>query len=145
MTEEMKPPDWVYKDKRPTTDTEYFKNLTRCIFQAGLSWQLMSRKWPNFEKAFHQFDIAKIAAYGAEDIRRLSEDTTIIRNKQKIVATIQNAREFERIAREHGSFQSWLDTIDKSHNYDRVVKSLRSRLRPVRACSKSWVYNHRTA
>jgi DNA-3-methyladenine glycosylase I len=131
MTEEMKPPDWVYEGHRPATDTEYFQNLTRCIFQAGLSWQLMSRKWPNFKKAFHQFDTGKIAAYGAEDIIRLSEDIGIIRNKQKIVATIENAREFQRIAQEHGSFQSWLDSIDKSHNYDRVVKTLRSRLKRV--------------
>lgn len=131
MPDETKSPDWVYKDSRPATDTEYFQNLTRCIFQAGLSWQLMSNKWPNFKTAFHQFDIPKIAAYGADDIKRLSEDKSIIRNKQKINATIQNAREFQRIAQKHGSFQSWLDSMDKSNNYDRVVKALRSRLKRV--------------
>ena len=131
MPEGMKPPDWVYKDAKPTTDREYFENLTRCIFQAGLSWQLVSRKWPGFQTAFDDFDTSKVAAYGADDIKRLSEDTAIIRNKQKIVATIENAREFERIARENGSFKEWLDTQDKSNNYDRVVKSLRSNLKRV--------------
>jgi len=124
MPEGMKLPDWVYKDTKPTTDKEYFENLTRCIFQAGLSWQLVSRKWPRARNG-------KIAAYGADDIKRLSEDAAIIRNKQKIVATIENAREFERIAQEHGSFKEWLDSLDKSNNYDRVVKSLKSRLKRV--------------
>ncbi|MFB0558458.1 MAG: DNA-3-methyladenine glycosylase I [Candidatus Bathyarchaeia archaeon] len=131
MPDEMKLPSWVYSGTRPETDREYFENLTRCIFQAGLSWQLMARKWPDFQRAFHNFDIANVAAYGADDIKRLSEDQGIIRNKQKIIATIHNAREFERIAREQGSFKAWLDTIDKSGNYDRVVKRLRSRLKRV--------------
>ena len=131
MPEGMKLPDWVYKDTKPATDREYFENLSRCIFQAGLSWQLVSRKWPGFRAAFDGFDIVKVAAFGSEDIKRLSKDSTIIRNKQKIVATIENARAFERIAQEHGSFKEWLDSQDKSNNYDRVVKSLRSNLKRV--------------
>ena len=131
MPEERELPGWVYTETRPETDREYFENLTRCIFQAGLSWQLMAKKWPNFKEAFDGFDIGKVAAYGADDIGRLSRDPGIIRNRQKIVATIHNARELERIAQEHGSFQAWLDSIDKAHNYDRVVKSLRSRLKRV--------------
>ena len=131
MPEEWTPPDWVYKEKRPETDTQYFENLTRCIFQAGLSWQLMSNKWPNFQKAFHSFDISKIAGYGAKDITRLSNDAGIVRNKRKINATIHNAREFERIIKENGSFQNWLDSLDKTNNYDNVVKQLKSRFKHV--------------
>ncbi len=126
-----KPPDWVYTERRPVIDREYFENLTRCIFQAGLSWQLMASKWPGFRRAFDDFDVTKVAAYGARDIARLSEDPGIIRNRNKILATIHNAREFERIAQQHGNFQTWLDSTDKSHNYDLVVKRLRSRLKRV--------------
>jgi len=126
-----KPPDWVYTDKKPATDREYFENLTRCIFQAGLSWQLMASKWHSFRRAFDDFDIIKVAAYGAEDIVRLTGNTGIIRNKNKILATIHNAREFERITQQHGSFKAWLDSIDRSHNYDLVVKRLRSLLKRV--------------
>lgn len=131
MSEGMKLPDWVFKNTKPRTDRGYFENLTRCIFQAGLSWQLLSRKWSNFQKAFDNFDITKIAAYGAKDIKRLSEDRSIIRNNQKIVATIENAREFVRIADENGSFKKWLNSLDKSNNYDKVVISLKSRLKRV--------------
>ncbi len=131
MPDERTLPDWVYQGWRPETDRDYFRNLTRCIFQAGLSWQLMARKWLNFEAAFDGFTISEVAGYGADDIKRLSEDQGIIRNRQKILAAIHNAREFERIAQEHGSFQSWLDSIDKSNNYDMVVKRLRSTLKRV--------------
>ena len=131
MPEEWTPPYWVYTDKRPETDTQYFENLTRCIFQAGLSWQLMSNKWPNFQKAFHSFNISKIAGYGAKDITRLSNDAGIVRNKRKINATIHNAREFERIIKEQKSFQHWLDSLDKTNNYDLIVKQLKSRFKHV--------------
>ena len=128
---ERKPPTWVYKGTRPATDEAYLENLTRCIFQAGLSWQLVARKWPDFRRAFHNFDVGKIAGYGPQDISRLAADATIIRNRQKILATIHNAREFERIRQEAGDFQSWLDTLDKSNNYHTVVSRLRSRLKRV--------------
>jgi DNA-3-methyladenine glycosylase I len=124
-------PPWVHRGTRPTTDEAYLENLTRCIFQAGLSWQLVARKWPGFRRAFHNFDIGKIAGYGPEDIARLTGDPGIIRNRQKILATIHNAREFERIAQEASGFQQWLDTIDKSNNYNAVVRRLRSRFKRV--------------
>ena len=124
-------PPWVFQDRKPETDLEYFENLTRTIFQAGMSWRIIANKWPNFPLAFSGFDIDKIAAYGAEDIKRLTGDASIIRNKQKILATLHNAREFQRIRREHGSFKAWLETQDKTNNYDIVVKTLRSRMKRV--------------
>jgi len=88
----------MYRGRRPTTDAAYFENLTHCIFQAGLSWRIVTEKWPNFKKAFNDFDVKTIASYGAEDVKRLMEDKGIIRNRRKILATIHNAREFDRVA-----------------------------------------------
>ena len=130
MPSEGKKPPWVYVNEKPTTDKAYFENLTRCIFQAGLSWKLMASKWSNFKIAFDDF-IVKVSAYGLDKIKRLSENPDIIRNKQKINATIQNAREFLRIAEEYGSFKEWLDSLDKSNNYRMVVKNLSSRLKRI--------------
>ncbi len=124
-------PKWVFKDKSPTKDKEYFENMTRCIFQGGLNWTLIADKWHNFKAAFDDFDIAKIAEYGLEDQERLLNDAGIIRNRQKIMATIQNAEEFQRIAKEHGSFKKWLDEMDKGNNYSYVAKRLSSRFKRV--------------
>ena len=101
MPEGWIPPDWVYEEERPSTDIEYFSNLTRCIFQAGLNWRMISNKWPYFEKAFENFDIEKIAKYGLNDQERLEKDTGIVRNKKKIMAAIENAKEFINIKKEY--------------------------------------------
>jgi 3-methyladenine DNA glycosylase Tag len=57
------------------------------------------------------------------------KDEGIIRNKGKISAIIQNAKEFEKIKKEHGSFQAYLDSLDKSHNYTSVVKEISTRFK----------------
>ena len=79
-------PPWVYRDRKPEDDRVYFENLTRIVFEAGMSWRIIANKWPNFPPAFSGFDIDMVAAYGAEDIKRLNEDASIIRNKQKTLA-----------------------------------------------------------
>lgn len=58
-------------------------------------------------------------------------DKGIIRNRQKILATIHNAREFKQIASEHSSFQRWLDSLDKANNYTVAVQRLVNRFRHV--------------
>lgn len=131
MPENETMPGWVYKGRRPATDREYFENMTRCIFQGGLNWQMIANKWPNFREAFAEFDIDKVAAYGPDDVARMRGDEGIIRNRQKIEATIRNAEEFKRIAAEHGSFQKWLDSLDKGSNYDYVAKRLKSKFKRV--------------
>lgn len=131
MSREWTPPSWMYRGHRPPTDAAYFENLARCIFQAGLSWRTVGNKWLNFKEAFHGFDIEAVASYGAEDIGRLMGDEGIIRNRRKILATINNAREFERIAEEHGGFQRWLDGLDKTDNYAGAIRRIASRFRHV--------------
>ncbi|MCJ7732443.1 DNA-3-methyladenine glycosylase I [Candidatus Bathyarchaeota archaeon] len=78
MHEERALPDWVFKDKRPTRDKQYFENLTRCVFQGGLNWTMLANKWPNFKAAFDDFDIDKVAGYGLEEQERLLNDAGII-------------------------------------------------------------------
>lgn len=60
-------------------------------FQAGLSWATILRKRPAFRAAFDGFDPDLVAAYGDEDVQRLLADAGIVRNRQKVEATIANA------------------------------------------------------
>src|SRR5690348_10800477 len=69
-----------------------FEALTLGVFQAGLSWEIVFGKRDAFQKAFRGFDVAKIARMTPRDVNRLVEDTSIIRNRAKIEATINNAR-----------------------------------------------------
>ena len=111
-------PEWWYQEKRPSTDEEYFENMCRVIFQAGLNWQVVDNKWPSIKKAFSNFNIGKVACFTEADVERLIKDPGIIRNKGKIKAIIQNAQNFKAIEKQYGSFQKYLDSLDKSNNYE---------------------------
>jgi len=118
------PPAWMYRDRRPTSDDAYFENMTRVIFLAGLSWRMIDEKWSNFKKAFNNFSTANVAKFDEKDIKRLMSDASIVKNQAKIIAAINNAKQFLNIKKEYGSFQSYLDNLDKSNNYALVIKEL---------------------
>lgn len=128
---EWTPPEWWYTDTKPSSDSAYFETLTRCIFQAGLNWQVVTNKWENVRKVFHNFNINNVSSFGQDDIEQLISNPEIIRNKRKILATIHNAQEFQRIASEAGSFQSWINSLDKSNNYSGVAKQLTNRFKHI--------------
>ncbi|MEE9510247.1 MAG: DNA-3-methyladenine glycosylase I [Candidatus Bathyarchaeia archaeon] len=135
MGQQGSSPDWMYQNSRPN-DNGYFENMTRIIFQAGLNWRIIDSKWPNFRRAFSDFSIDTVAKYDETGVERLMNDAGIVRNRSKIVATITNAKQFQTIMRKHGSFQSYLDSLDKSDNYALTVKELTktfSRLGPSSA------------
>lgn len=78
---------------RPLRDSEaLFERVSLEAFQSGLSWLIILRKRENFRRAFHRFDIDKVARYTEHDIERLMNDAGIVRNRSKIEATIANAR-----------------------------------------------------
>jgi DNA-3-methyladenine glycosylase I len=69
-----------------------FEALTLGVFQVGLSWSIVFGKRDAFRKAFRDFDVAEVAAMTARDVDRLVQDASIIRNRAKIQATLDNAR-----------------------------------------------------
>ena len=79
----------------PTVDDNaLFEKLVLEGFQSGLSWLTILKKRDNFRTAFHGFDPARIARFGANDVAKLMANAGIVRNKMKIEATITNARAF---------------------------------------------------
>jgi DNA-3-methyladenine glycosylase I len=89
-------------------DRVLFEFLTLEGAQAGLTWQTILNRRENYRKAFHGFDLAKIASYDTKDVLRLLNDSGIIRNRLKIQATISNAREFLAARKEFGSFDNYI-------------------------------------
>jgi DNA-3-methyladenine glycosylase I len=85
-------------------DRKHFEFLILDAFQAGLSWAIVLAKRENFRRAFDGFDAEKIARYRAAKLRQLATDAGIIRNRQKIAGTVQNARAFLQLQEERGSF-----------------------------------------
>lgn len=90
-------------------DDELFERLVFEINQAGLSWITILKKAENFRKAYHNFNIQKVAKYTEKDRARLLEDAGIIRNRLKVNAAIVNAQKVLELQKEYGSFKNWLD------------------------------------
>jgi DNA-3-methyladenine glycosylase I len=113
----MKPVDFVvnknYHDNHYgftiETDDELFCRLGLEINQAGLSWNTILHKEQNFRKAYHNFNIKKVANYKEKDTERLLNDAGIIRNKLKINAAIHNANMILQLQKEYGSFKKWIE------------------------------------
>ena len=129
QVENWQPPQWWYRGKRPPNDDAYFENMCRIIFQAGLNWNVIEKKWSTTKKAFAQFQVEKVADFTSADVKRLLKDEGIVRNKGKILAIIENAAQFRALNKQYGSFQAYLDSQDKSDNYAKVVKDLSSRFK----------------
>ncbi len=85
-------------------DERYLAQITRCVFNAGFHWRVISAKWGGFEEAFHGFDLGKLLTKSPEEWEAYLEDSRIIRNWQKIETVFSNAVMIEQIANEHGSF-----------------------------------------
>jgi DNA-3-methyladenine glycosylase I len=77
---------------RTYDESAMFEALTLGVFEVGLSWSVVFGKRDAFRKAFRGFDVAKVAAMTGQDVDRLVQDASIIRNRGKIQATVDNAR-----------------------------------------------------
>ena len=94
---------------RPTYDDRMlFEMLILEGFQAGLSWLTVLNKRESFKKAYKNFDVKQVAKYNDLDISKLLENKDIIRNKNKILASINNAKVFIKIQEEFGSFSNYI-------------------------------------
>ena len=77
---------------RTYDESALFEALTLGVFQAGLSWSIVFGKRDAFRRVFYGFDLARVAAMTDRDVERLLHDASIIRNRAKVQATVENAR-----------------------------------------------------
>ncbi|MCG3143249.1 MAG: DNA-3-methyladenine glycosylase 1 [Gammaproteobacteria bacterium] len=109
----MSKPDYVaYHDEEwgvPVHDDRLmFEYLTLEAAQAGLSWYTVLRKRENYRAAFDGFDPARIARYDRRKVARLMQNPGIIRNEQKILGAINNARRYLELRAQTDSFAGFL-------------------------------------
>jgi len=89
-------------------DLLLFEFLTLEGAQAGLSWYTVLRKRENYRSAFDGFDPEKVARYDEDRVTLLLGNPGIIRNRQKVLAAINNARKFLEVRDEFGSFDAYV-------------------------------------
>ena len=89
-------------------DRRLFEYIVLDGFQAGLSWSTILNKRENFRAAFDDFAAERIARYTKHKIERLLTDPGIVRNRQKVLAAVSNARVFLELQQEFGTFDSFI-------------------------------------
>lgn len=89
-------------------DKKLFEFIVLESAQAGLSWRTILHRREGYKKAFANFDFNKIAKFTDKDFNRLMNDAGIIRNRLKILATINNAQRFIEIRKEFGTFDKYI-------------------------------------
>jgi DNA-3-methyladenine glycosylase I len=89
-------------------DRKIFEFMVLDAFQAGLSWRTILYKRENFRRVFENFDVVKVASFDENRIQALMQDASIVRNQAKIRATVINAKAFQLIQSEFGTFDNYI-------------------------------------
>ena len=120
----MGPPEQITPQKLG----DYLEALSKAVFQAGISWQVIEAKWDGFRVAFAGFDPEMVAAFTDDDVERLMGDPGIVRNRRKIEATVHNAQVMLELDREYEGFGRYLRS---QPDYEALVADLRGNFKFV--------------
>lgn len=104
-------------------DSLHFEFLVLEGAQAGLSWLTILKRREGYRQAYSGFDPKIVAKFGDRDIERLVIDKQIIRNRQKILSSIRNAKVFLEIQKEFGSFDKYIWGFVKGKPVKHSIKS----------------------
>lgn len=107
---------------QPSSLDDYLEVMSKAVFQSGMSWKVVETKWPGTREAFHNFDIAEVAAFNEKDLEDLSQDTRVIRNQRKLSAIVSNARKMIALDEEYGTFQKYLRLQE---DFDATLNAMR--------------------
>lgn len=94
-------------------DRKQFEYLMLEVMQCGLNWNMMIQKREIFRECFDNFDFDKIASYEESDVERIMKTEGMIRSERKIRAVISNAKCFQKVREEFGTFSSYLWNYSK--------------------------------
>jgi DNA-3-methyladenine glycosylase I len=111
---------------QPRSLADYLEVMTKAVFQSGMSWKVVEAKWPGIREAFRAFDPAAIVALTPDDLDAITRDPSVIRNRRKIEATVDNARRMLELERAHGSLRDYLRSHD---GFEGTVADLRKRFK----------------
>jgi len=89
-------------------DRVHFEFLILEGAQAGLSWSTILKKREGYKKNFADFDPVKVARFNDKRLEKILQDPGIIRNKLKVYAAVNNAKQFLNVQKEFGSFDTYI-------------------------------------
>ena len=104
FVEELLPKPRTKRQLKKLTDAECLSNMSRRIFQAGLSRKIIDNKWPGFLDVFKEFDIQFNRMMSDDALAALMHETKIVRHWGKIQSVRHNAQLIHEFNEERGGF-----------------------------------------
>ena len=89
-------------------DRALFELITLEGAQAGLSWRTVLVRRDAYRAAYHNFDIARVAAMSDAELDALVTDSPLIRHRAKIFSVRDNAKLALQMIEAHGSLDHYL-------------------------------------
>lgn len=112
---------------KPKDLDDYLEQLSKGVFQAGISWRVVEAKWPGIKAGFKDFDTERVARMSDRDIDKLAQDPRMIRSRPKIAAVVHNAQVLLDLERD-GGFRKHLRSFDE---YEDLATDLKKRFKFV--------------
>jgi 3-methyladenine DNA glycosylase Tag len=110
----------------PAKLADYLDVMSKAVFQSGISWNVVEKRWPGIKAALADFDPETVADFTPIDIDRLMQDDRVIRNRKKLEAIAFNARTMVELDRTHGGFERYLASLG---DFEPVVADLKRRFK----------------
>ena len=110
----------IYK---PKNDNEFLEQISFIRFVSGFRYSVVDARWPQIRKAFHGFNVKKLASATDKDVEKFMGAKGMIRNRGKINDVIKNAKLCAEIEKQHGTVLKWIDAIKKQHKKDPLLSS----------------------
>ncbi|MDO8615742.1 MAG: DNA-3-methyladenine glycosylase I [Dehalococcoidia bacterium] len=111
---------------QPQKLADYLAVMSKAVFQTGMSWQVVEKKWPQILEAMRGFEPLAVASLTEVELEQLSRDPRVIRNRRKLEAIVDNARQMVELDEQHAGFRNYL----RSHGgFEGTVGDLRKRFR----------------
>ena len=106
MAQKIIPPQ-----EKPVDEKGYFEILSKAVFNAGFSYQVVRTKWEGIKEVFNEFDPEIISNWTIDEVSDALESPKIIRNSRKVNAIVSNAKIFLELVGKHSSFENYLGSF----------------------------------
>ena len=113
----------VPPQKIPKGNDGYFEVLSKAVFNAGFSYQVVNNKWEGIREIFNEFDPKILSNWTIDEISNALNSPKIIRNSKKVKAIVSNAKVFLELIKKHGTFEAYLKSF-RNKTYDERLKIL---------------------
>ena len=106
--ESLLPTGFADEELTQFTDAQLLSEISKKVFQSGFVWRIVEAKWPEYEKAFFDFEPFKVLMLSPEQLQDRASEPKLIRHLKKTMAIYDNAHMVNDLATQHGSFAKFI-------------------------------------